>query len=355
MNVSMNAKVRKTRPAGFTLIELLVVIAIIAILIALLLPAVQQAREAARRSQCKNNLKQMGLALGNYEGTFKRYPSAGEGENFVAIDRQINTSMFVAILPYVDQDAIYKKWNHSQHYSAGGGTTGNSLLAKTPVPGYVCPSNSTTVPDVKGYGRTDYMPIAYTDLDPTTGLRNKHTVGVSLGATKDSALGLYGNLQRDIADGTAFTIYVIEDAGRFSADPTTGVTIQGNYTNTQYVNGIPPGWDTTQMCGAAGDRTCPNRWADGDTGNGVSGQADATAATGPKGWINGNKSPLGGPASCPWTTNNCGPNDEAFSLHAGGCHALMGDGTVRFISEKTDMQVGRKLCDRRDGTPVGEF
>ena len=64
---------------------------------------------------------------------------------------------------------------------------------------------------------------------------------------------------------------------------------------------------------------------------------------------------MGGPASCPWTTNNCGPNDEPFSFHVGGCHALMGDGAVRFISENLDTQTVRKLLGRADGEVVGEF
>src|SRR6478609_9253350 len=98
----MNRKVSSVRRSrGFTLIELLVVIAIIAVLIALLLPAVQQAREAARRTQCKNNLKQMGLAVANYESTYTLFPSAGKGVNFSTINlAAFPTSTFTQILPY---------------------------------------------------------------------------------------------------------------------------------------------------------------------------------------------------------------------------------------------------------------
>src|ERR1700709_2477916 len=92
----------RNRRTGFTLIELLVVIAIIAVLIALLLPAVQQAREAARRSQCKNNLKQLGLAMHNYHDTYKVFPTASGGNGF---------SPHARILPYVDQAPLYGTLN----------------------------------------------------------------------------------------------------------------------------------------------------------------------------------------------------------------------------------------------------
>src|SRR6202453_5129407 len=107
------------RRRGFTLIELLVVIAIIAVLIALLLPAVQQAREAARRTQCKNNLKQLGLALHNYHGSFNCFPFAQETGNSCAGNINFNEwSAISQLLPYFDQANIYNLINFSTGISA---------------------------------------------------------------------------------------------------------------------------------------------------------------------------------------------------------------------------------------------
>ena len=117
---------------GFTLIELLVVIAIIAILIALLLPAVQQAREAARRSQCKNNLKQMGLALQNYHDTHRVFPiSHGDTGN--------SFGWRASVLPNIDQAPLYNKINFSENII----NTDNLEVARTPLPVYRCPSDPT--------------------------------------------------------------------------------------------------------------------------------------------------------------------------------------------------------------------
>lgn len=343
----MNSRIVKHRQRGFTLIELLVVIAIIAVLIALLLPAVQQAREAARRTQCKNNMKQMGLGLHNYESTYNRFPSAGEGENFSIIDRRINQSTFVAILPFIDQAPVYNQFNFNLHYS----NAANRAAASTKIQAFLCPSNGYAGQDgFAGFGVIDYMPIAYTDIDPATGLRNKHTVGTALNGTKDSALGLYGNKIADITDGTSNTMAIGEDTGRLYVQVTSQTSYVGAYTQAQTLNAN--GWDTTVMCGAGGGNTCPFRWADGDTGNGVSGP---NGGVGTLTFVNNNKTPAGGPAGCPWNTNNCGPNDEIFSLHVGGAHVLLCDGSVRFVSENLNIQIGRMLSDRNDGGVIGEF
>src|SRR5687768_14879280 len=149
------------RRRGFTLIELLVVIAIIAALIALLLPAVQQAREAARRSQCKNNLKQIGLGLHNYHDTHRTFPpaliSSGRYANSTYAP-VLNTTGWVLILPYIDQAPMYNKYNFNVPSSisnplggrplAGGASTSdaNKPIYSTKLEVYNCPSDPNNSP-----------------------------------------------------------------------------------------------------------------------------------------------------------------------------------------------------------------
>lgn len=347
---------------GFTLIELLVVIAIIAILIALLLPAVQQAREAARRTQCRNNFKQIGLGIHNYESTYGRMPSSGEcTDETAATRRMFPVSMHVAILPYVDQAPLYNSWNMSFHYT----NSLNAPYAKKVIPMFMCPSNSITTVDSLGYGNTDYMPIAYTDISPTTGLRDKSTGGV-LHSDIGGALGFCRRFS-EITDGLSNTCLVIEDSNR--------PTMTAGHYNQPSVMTFPggpagaPGYDQTQLFATAdvvpgtfgGPYGAPNRWADPDNGSGVSGPptmdpSDPLYQGGKSSnVINNNVTPNGGPSTCPWSANNCGPNDEPFSGHVGGCHLLLGDGSVRFISENTYVHIVRRLCNRRDGEPLGDF
>ena len=142
---------------GFTLVELLVVIAIIGILVALLLPAVQAAREAARRMQCSNNLKQIALSLHNYESTYKAYPAAGRGYGQcpgMPLGGEIkNSNGLVSLLPFLELQTIYDRFNHSEAFSnsrirstgrvIGDATiNGNAALSETILPVFICPSDN---------------------------------------------------------------------------------------------------------------------------------------------------------------------------------------------------------------------
>lgn len=302
---------------GFTLIELLVVIAIIAILIALLLPAVQQAREAARRSQCKNNLKQIGLAVHNYESTFGRFPAAGEGTIFTTSPPSTTFgphALFSQILPYLEQGNTYQQFDFGVAYNA---TPQNIAAARQAMPAFVCPSESYrgTTTDQQGFGVADYAASIYVDIDPATGLRNP-------ALRVDGSLTHNWRRMRDVIDGLSNTFLVVEDAGRDER-------IQpGNI----YVDAVD------------GQKRRDWRWAEPDT-----------AGIGISKTINNNKAPLGGPTSCPWTTNNCGPFEEIFSFHTGGAQVLLGDGSARFLSESLDYKTLRALVTPNGGELIGDF
>lgn len=148
---------------GFTLMELLVVIAVIAILIALLLPAVQQAREAARRSQCTNNLKQIGLAFQNYHATANIFPNSEVG-GIGGLDK---ASALAAIFPYLDQDAAWKRYD----FKLGNASATNQPVVSMRIPGYICPSAVFARPvPISGCDANDRAPGTYAvstgSLDP---------------------------------------------------------------------------------------------------------------------------------------------------------------------------------------------
>ena len=322
------------RRRAFTLIELLVVIAIIAILIALLLPAVQQAREAARRSQCKNNLKQIGVAMQNYHETHGLFPpgwvvpkdptGATTDGNYRHSGRHPGWGLY--LLPFIDHADIYAKQPFQQGSTSisgccPGGSWGilqsasdaNFLNKMLDV--YTCPSDLQKV-DVTGpggYGRSSYVAC-----------RGDQDMGGQ--DTSMSALTgiFYTNSNVDISqikDGTSNTILVgeISDLQYYG----WGCTDTGNFNK----GGLWPGVHQLKFDDMLSRDTHANH-------------------------------PLN--RSTPVVGDLCNDADGFGSYHTGGAHFLLADGSVRFLSESIDSSSSprgtyQKLGNKRDGEVIGEF
>jgi prepilin-type N-terminal cleavage/methylation domain-containing protein/prepilin-type processing-associated H-X9-DG protein len=360
------------RREGFTLIELLVVIAIIAILIGLLVPAVQKVRDAAARAECQNNLKQIGLAVHNYENARKVLPHPGQCDSTGSSSTvYMSQSTATLLLPYIEQTNVYKLMDHtlpfSQMAAAGYNTTqmhpksmgriyndaaspSTIQAAQSVIPTYICPSTpigqGARNPD--GYGAWDYMFIAVSDAeDGSAGATDPVGTRPTTSARR-IAMTVHGMLTCDgrkivqVIDGTSNTILCIEDAGR--AHPTAGTF--ASLSNRPSPNGEGPAWSG----GTSGGRRM-YAWADPDAvTNGLSGPSNALGSRIMQ--VNNYASPIGGPPECRWSVNNCGPNDEPFSFHDGGVNVVMGDGSVRFLSSSIDALTLKFLAGATDGRPV---
>ena len=380
---------RQTLRRGFTLIELLVVIAIIAVLIALLLPAVQQARESARRTQCKNNLKQLGLAVHNFESSYGVLPGPGQcNSTGTSTTTYQSVSTPTLLLPYIDQATIYNnidnRLTYSQMQAAGSGVYNLSALHpnsvgrpyndtiangatqahidafKNNIPAFICPSTPASsgqrAPD--GYGVWDYMFIATSDIEDGSIAGADSPVGTRpLASARQVAMAVQACLSCEkgwgfgsVTDGTSNTLLCIEDAGR--AHPTSGSF--ASLSNRPSMVVAPN--ETIQWSGGTTGGRRMYAWGDPDAAtNGVSGPHLAISPASRQAGINRYATPLGGPSECKWTVNNCGPNDEPFSFHVGGCHALMADGSVRFLSENMNTLTLKWLSGAQDSRVVGDF
>ena len=311
----------RSRPA-FTLIELLVVIAIIAVLIALLLPAVQQAREAARRTQCKNNLKQIGLALHNYHDTANKFPSGYVQVDLADYTKHVRHGWGSMILPYLDQAPLYATLLFS--------IDGPQAPWKNELPAWKCPSDPNTQGlasyDSSTNGSCSGTPInplgapCGTSADQASCTANlgcnwtPSTTSTNVFAAKASYVATYGQLALDP---------LVKGKGLFFGNSGLGIRDMSDGTSNTFVTG-----ERDMKYGQA-------VWAGvhwvGTAGNGRFVLGDAVA----------------------------GPNARVAtgfgSRHTGGCHILMGDGAVRFISENIDLATWQMLIQCSDGGVVGEF
>lgn len=298
---------RHRRVRGFTLIELLVVIAIIAVLIALLLPAVQQAREAARRTQCKNNMKQFGIALHNYHDTMQLFPSGGfyQGAN-----QGTGLSWIVAILPYMDQAPLYNQFN----FNATAYTDANNLAAslKSP-PGILCPSSvqlkTTFTPTEQSGGQT-----------PNT----------------SNYYGIMGPSGTNPKTGAAYTVdnTTLPGHGGFSQQ---GIMSR---QNCHRISDVLDGTSNTLIIGELSYNTanCFRVWIRGCDG------APCASTKNVANTLN----------STPYNGSNNFNNASFGSQHVGGAHFLNADGSVTFVSQNIDLNVYLSMASMNGGEAISQ-
>ena len=313
---------RKLNLRGFTLVELLVVIAIIGILVGLLLPAVQAAREAARRMQCSNNMKQIGLALHNYELAYKAMPAGcngipnAAGTNF----NGHGWTWHASILPYLELNNLYDaiQGPDGMGNERGDQNSGKPLVVRSTIMKvFWCPSQ----PDVTaGVQKNGYQPANYNG-----------NMGTRIGNGNDDCICVgVSNLQQMMSDPWGCMngdgIFFVRSKTRF-ADVTDGLA------NTIFVSEVPDsGGNAIGHVSAGADRRVV-----------FSGGADSNPPTEMSEFLiaSENNDPING-----------GAEEAAGSWHPGGAQFLMGDGSVQFLSENMDMRTYRALSTRAGGEVV---
>lgn len=278
---------------GFTLIELLVVIAIIGILVGLLLPAVQQAREAARRTQCKNQLRQLGLAMHNYHDVHKRLPPS----MVFALDGSSESKWWswnVMLLPMIDQGVIYQRLNLHVDGLSPTGPSANLAIAKMRMPLFDCPSDS--YPGV--YKAVGTPALATTSYLTCRGSVRYPTEGNGFFPDRNVSRQF-----RDITDGESNTIMLGERV------------VEGNQQTPWWM--AASGYDSHGL----GDETL-------DSEEGLFAGKAGTVGVDAKHW---------------------------WSMHPGGSHFALGDGSVRFLSYSMNQQTLRELSTCQGGESAGEY
>ncbi|MCR4411153.1 MAG: DUF1559 domain-containing protein [Thermoguttaceae bacterium] len=349
------ASSRSAARGAFTLVELLVVIAIIGILIALLLPAVQAAREAARRSQCSNNLRQLGLGLHNYEDTNKSFPFG-----WLLDMRNLNVQVWgTRILPYVEQRSLFERYdsrvpalNEAPFIGfPAAAVTQNLQVIGTPLSVFVCPSAGDAparvyaggLPANAGGQGVPPLSISWTaapsDYTPSTGVRGDFAnlayanfpggaggsrEGVMPQAVVTAAGGSMDSSRlADIRDGTSNTMVVGERIGGPKLYWKGGKEV-GSTTGS---SSDPMTLLAKSNGGGWGDFLNGEHWMRGSL-------------------YDGSPGPDGGP--CPINCSNL-RGDGFYAFHPGGCQVLLADGSARFVSETIDAFTFASMITRRKG------
>jgi prepilin-type N-terminal cleavage/methylation domain-containing protein len=296
---------RKSKYPAFTLIELLVVVAIIGILVALLLPAVQSAREAARRVQCNNNLKQIGLALHNYHDTYKSFPSgyvypSGFATNAAAANHE-SWGWLALTLPFLEQQALHDQLGVTSQPLYRGFATGGAAfqdLVSTAIPGFICPSD------------TEYN-------KPGNVHQNRHF--------EDGAGVVAGGIAAPVRPGLSNYIGVSGHRDVVQRAHNTGVFF-GNSTIS--MADITDGTSHTFAVGERDTKNCRSgTWVGvrNPNGSGTRGTQVVVGHSRPK--LNQDTTAIA------WNTANFGCGEGFSSLHPGGALFLLADGSVRFVSD----------------------
>jgi len=325
-------KTHSRKHSGFTLIELLVVIAIIAILIALLLPAVQQAREAARRTQCKNNLKQLALAAHNYADVHNSFPLQAQASLY-------GYSAQAQLLPFYEQGNLHALIDFTRPLTIGlpwnpQVNPAVAAVASARIPILMCPSDSGNPMSTDGFGFAwaggNYL------VNGGAGVQRNYCSRINDGLFWSGSSTKF----RDITDGTSNTVFMAETLfGNRQAATTTLVDPQRQMKRVSI--GGPPCAPTAEEMETTASTNFDGRRA----GAWISSLGIHTLVQGY--YPPNSKNPDFG--------NHGEVVSGPRSLHVGGAQLSLCDGSVRFVSENVDLNTFRAIFSRADGLVLGEF